>query len=70
MASGFTEPDVTDDTSVFGEYSCINCMSFWVLYFIDTTLLVMIHIPYTQKWAAECNPPLQMTQAFVANIDV
>ena len=23
----------------------------WVLYFIDTALLLVIHIPYTQKWA-------------------
>ena len=37
--------------NVLSEYRCINCMGFWVLYFIDTTLLVMIHILCTQKWA-------------------
>ena len=39
-------------------------------YCIVTTLLVKIHILYTQKWAAGCNPPLQMAQAFVTNICV
>ena len=28
-------------------------------YFIYTTLLVIIHIPSTQKWAAGYNPPLR-----------
>ena len=29
----------------------------WVLYFIDTALLVVIHIPYTQKWARGFTEP-------------
>ena len=29
-----------------------------VTYYISTTLLVMIQIPYTQKWAAQYNAPL------------
>ena len=28
-------------------------------YYISTKLLVCLHIPNTQKWAAECNPPLR-----------
>ena len=65
MAAGFIEPAVTD------AYTCIyNCKNlslwyvflrciFWVLYFMDTALLVRVYIPYTQKWAAGCNPPLR-----------
>ena len=29
----------------------------WVLYFIDTALLLVIHIPYTQKWARGFTEP-------------
>ena len=32
-----------------------------VLYFIITALLVNIHILCAQKWAAGCDPPLQIT---------
>ncbi len=32
---------------------------FGVRYCKYTALLVMIHIPYTQKWAAQCNAPLR-----------
>ena len=53
--------------NVLSEDMFISDMGFLITYYIDTTLLVMIHILCTQKWAAECNPPLQMTQAFVAN---
>ena len=35
------------------------CLGFLILYFIYTPLLVIIHIPYTQKWAAGYNPPLR-----------
>ena len=30
-----------------------------VSYFIGTSLLVLIHILYTQKWAAQCDAPLR-----------
>ena len=29
----------------------------WVLYFIDTALLLVIHIPHTQKWARGFTEP-------------
>ena len=33
--------------------------NFLVRYFINAALLVIIHIPRTQKWAAQCNAPLR-----------
>ena len=65
MAAGFIEPAVTDAYTWI--YNCKNlslwyvflrCI-FWVLYFMDTALLVIIHIILTQKWAAGYNPPLR-----------
>ena len=44
---------------VHGEYMFINGLRFLVTYFINTTLLVIIHIKYTKKWAAGYNPPLR-----------
>ena len=34
-------------------------MGFLERYYIDTALLVIIHIGFTQKWAAGYNPPLR-----------
>ena len=45
--------------NVQSEYVFINDMGFWGRYCIDTTLLVIIHISRTQKWAAQCNAPLR-----------
>ena len=44
---------------VQSEERFINDIEFWVRYFIGTTLLVIIHITRTQKWAAQCNAPLR-----------
>ena len=38
--------DECGNTTVF-----LFTVEFWILYFFDTALLVMIHIPYTQNWA-------------------
>ena len=35
------------------------CSEVLVLYFIGAPLLVILHIPCTQKWAAQCNAPLR-----------
>ena len=31
----------------------------WVLYSMNTPLLVVTYITYTHKWAAQCNAPLR-----------
>ena len=39
-----------------GEYLAVE---FLIRYFIYTTLLLIIHILCTQKWAAQCDAPLR-----------
>ena len=45
--------------NVQSEYVFINDMGFWGRYCIDTTLLVIIHIPRAQKWASGSDPLLR-----------